>query len=182
MTPADTGPGIPAPSTRGARVLKAAMGLLLLLIGSGGCLLLIISYQRGMVTRTWNEVPCSVVDARMEESGDNANSEYRIYLRYLYDVDGREYTGTRWRRIIYQGHRAAEISRKSAHKTDVAALMEQYPPGTKIVCYVNPQDPTDAVLEHQSRAALYTLWWPLIFAMGGVGIMWSAFRKKVARG
>jgi hypothetical protein len=46
------------------------------------------------------------------------------------------------------------------------------------VCYVNPSDPTIAILKHGTRAALYSIWFPLLFVVGGLGIAWTAIRRK----
>ena len=135
-----------------------------------------------METRSWMEVPCTIIDNSTEESGDRTNSEYRLYLRYLYTTDGTTHTGTRWRRKSYQGHRAAEISMKSAHWDQVEALRDKYPSGTHTVCYVNPTDASDAVLEHETRAALYAIWFPMLIALGGAGITWTAIRRKKSDG
>jgi hypothetical protein len=57
------------------------------------------------------------------------------------------------------------------------SLVAKYPVGMQMRCQVNPADPAEAVLEHHTKAPIYTLWWPMLFAAGGAGILWSAFRR-----
>jgi hypothetical protein len=42
---------------------------------------------------------------------------------------------------------------------------------------VNPGNPSEAVLEHATKAAFYTLWFPLLFAAGGTGMLFAAVRR-----
>jgi hypothetical protein len=42
---------------------------------------------------------------------------------------------------------------------------------------VNPALPAEAVLEHASRAALYSIWFPLLFVVGGLGMLRGALKR-----
>jgi hypothetical protein len=52
-----------------------------------------------------------------------------------------------------------------------------YPPGSAQTCFVNPALPAEAVLEHASRAALYSIWFPLLFVVGGLGMLRGALKR-----
>ena len=64
----------------------------------------------------------------------------------------------------------------------VKPLLEQYPVDKKTVCFVNPERPTDpskprqAILAHDTKAAGYSIWFPALFSIGGIGIMVGAIR------
>jgi hypothetical protein len=45
-------------------------------------------------------------------------------------------------------------------------------------CRVNPADPAVAVLRIDSRAPGYSLWFPALFVVGGVGIVVGALRRR----
>ncbi len=177
MKSADTSPDIPPVSTHGAQLLKAMVGAALLIIGTIATILLYRAGQRAMETRSWTPTPCQIIDARLEEAGDRMTADYRVYLTYRYTTAGADHTGTKWRRITYQGPRADAISRKTSRREEADALLAQYPPGTNAQCHVNPNKPTEAVLEHQTKAPFYTLWWPALFAIGGAGMIRSALRR-----
>jgi Protein of unknown function (DUF3592) len=60
---------------------------------------------------------------------------------------------------------------------DAIALREQFSPGQQTRCWVNPAAPENSVLLHGTRAGLYSLWFPLLFVVGGCGMAWRAVRK-----
>jgi len=44
------------------------------------------------------------------------------------------------------------------------------------VCFVNPTAPDEAVLKRGSRGALFSIWFPLLFVVGGLGVAINALR------
>ena len=60
-------------------------------------------------------------------------------------------------------------------------MVALHPPGARSVCYVNPASAGEAILEHASKAALYAIWFPLLFVLGGGMMAWRAVRKKDSR-
>jgi hypothetical protein len=167
-----------------ARLLKIGLGASLMAAGLAVTVLLFIPWRRAKETHAWTKTPCVIVEsyAREVQSGDLTHTTHRVFLRYRYSLGGKEYTGTKWRRITYAGEEDESLSRKTPHASEAEKLVEKYPAGTATVCWVNPGAPEEAVLEHQTTAAIYTLWWPMLFAVGGAGIVWSALRRKSLRG
>ena len=168
----------PGPS-RAARLIKGAVGTFLLCGGLAVTALLFIPYRRAIETRSWPAVPCTITRSDLQplRIADSAAPEWRVLLAYQYSVNGNTLTGTRWRRVSFLNPDDASVSRKSAHREVAEDLTRKYPVGLITTCHVNPLDPAEAVLEHQSKAPIYTLWWPMIFACGGAGILWSACCK-----
>ncbi len=167
-------------ATTSARLFKLGIGLFLVVSGLAVTALLFIPWRRARETHQWTETPCVIEESysREVQSGDLANTTHRVFIRYRYDFGGTGYAGTKWRRIVYAGEEDENLSRKTPHASEAKALVEKYPAGRTTTCWVNPSSPTEAVLEHQSTASIYTLWWPMLFAVGGAGIAWSAFRTR----
>ena len=165
-----------------ARLFKIGVGLTLVLTGLAVTALLFIPYTRAKETRSWTETPCRITESRIEEahSGDLADLTYRVYIRFHYQAGGRDFDGSRVQRRTFAGEEDDLLSLKTPHASKAKDLVAKYPSGTDTKCWVNPADPADAVLEHQSTAAIYTLWWPMLFAVGGAGILWSAVRRGTA--
>jgi hypothetical protein len=138
-----------------------------------------IPYRRAIEPRSWPAVPCTITRSDLQplRIADSAAPEWRVLLAYQYSINGTTLTGTRWRRVSFLNPDDASVSRKSAHREVAEDLTRKYPVGLATTCHVNPLDPAEAVLEHQSKAPIYTLWWPMIFAAGGAGILWSACRQ-----
>ncbi len=162
-----------------ARIIKLVMGLILMLSGLVTTALLFVPYRHALETRSWTETPCVITGSRMEEYriSDFAEPVARVFIKYGYTFDGKEYTGTRVKRVTFSANDDKDVSLRTSKFEDAAKVVAKYPPDTRTVCFVNPVVPSEAVLEHQTKAAIYTLWWPMLFAVGGGGIVWSAFRK-----
>jgi hypothetical protein len=88
-------------------------------------------------------------------------------LEYRYTFAGTVHHGTKLRRI--EG--------PTPHRAKALAAAAKYPVGRETECLVNPGNPSEAVLEHATKAAFYTLWFPLLFAAGGAGILFAAVRR-----
>lgn len=166
--------------TVSARIFKIAVGLFLMVSGLFGTVLLFIPYRRAMETRAWTETPCVITGSRMEEYriSDLAEPVARVFLKYRYSFDGREYTGTRWKRSSYSFNEGEDFALRTPRFEEAEQLVKEFPEKRETVCWVNPASPAEAILKQPTKAAIYTLWWPMLFAVGGAGMVWSAFRVR----
>jgi hypothetical protein len=48
------------------------------------------------------------------------------------------------------------------------------------VCWLDPDLPEMVVLKKDSKAALYTIWFPFLFIIGAVGMIYSALFRRTA--
>ena len=55
-------------------------------------------------------------------------------------------------------------------KAEAEKLAAEFPPGKMTTCRVNPRDPDFAVLKPDSLAPGYSIWFPGLFVVGGLGI------------
>jgi hypothetical protein len=114
--------------------------------------------QSHQAMRTWREVPCTILSNRVASHRGSKSTTYSVDILYRYTFDGREHRSNRY------GFFTASSGGQSAK----AAIVRQFPPGRQTVCYVNPADPTDAVLRPQDKSALAWAWFPAIFFLIGV--------------
>ncbi|MEM1444175.1 MAG: hypothetical protein AAGF67_17645, partial [Verrucomicrobiota bacterium] len=56
--------------------------------------------------------------------------------------------------------------------------IERYQPDTNLVCYVDPKNPDFAVLKKDTKAALYSIWFPGLFVVGGAGMILTALVRR----
>ena len=166
--------------TVAAVVFKLGTGLVLMATGIAVTALLFIPYRKAMQTREWTETPCVIIESRIDEQrvSDFAEPVHRVFLKYSYTFAGSEYTGTRWRLGTFFSSEDKDVAKKTPHAAEAEKLVAKFPAGMAAVCWVNPAVPSEAVLEHHTKAAIYTIWWPLLFAAGGGGIVWSVLRRK----
>jgi hypothetical protein len=157
-------------STRGATVLKVIMGLTLIVMGSVATLYLWGSWKRAEETRTWKPVEAIIIASQVLTDRPSPHSPLKFTpdVHYRYTFEGETHTSTRIKRV----------DGPSSHKSKAEEVIARYPPGKPVNCFVNPAHPTFAILEHDTRAALYSIWFPLLFVAGGTGMVVSALRRK----
>jgi hypothetical protein len=151
-------------------LVQSGLGLLLVLAGVAGALAMWMSFRHAMETRSWKPAGCLVASSQLVSERPTPNSPvmHRADVRYRYTVDGTTYEGNAVRRGMSASSDLAKMK----------AVVDKYPPGTETTCFVNPADPSGAILEHSSKAALYTIWFPLLFVAGGAGIIAAAWRRQ----
>lgn len=155
---------------RAGRFWLAGMGLFLALAGLLFAGVLWRSYSRAMETRTWVTTPCRIISSVIltEKPSLNSTLVHRLGIRYEYEHQGQKYIGTKVKRV--EG--------PTPHKDKIEALAAEFPTGRSAECYVNPLQPSEAILNHASKAALYAIWFPLLFVVGGGMISLRALRSK----
>lgn len=158
----------PVQSTRAARLYLGAIGGFLVVLGLSFTWWLWQAGERAMITRHWTATPCLVLASgiREEQFSENSPVSWRPELEFRYTFGGR----------VFHGAKVRRIEGPSPHKEKAEATASRFPAGLETVCWVNPANPEEAVLEHSTKAAFYTLWWPLLFTVGGAGMLWPALR------
>lgn len=158
----------PSPSLPG-RLWLAGMGLFLAAAGILFVWVLWTAWQRAEETRSWTPIPCLIVSSRLsqERPTPNSNPAFRAEVRYSYTYAGKVMTGTHIKRV----------DSASQHEDVAKKKLEAYPVGSELTCYVNPKQPDQAILKHDTRAALYSIWFPGLFVVGGLGMAWNALKR-----
>src|SRR4051812_21252652 len=159
-------------SSNPAGGLKSRLGLglffsVFLLFGVGlGIPFFIRPATQILAARTWKEVPCEIVRSQVRQHSGDKGSTYSVEVVYRYIVNGRTFTAARYQ----------FMSGSSSGYDGKAAIVAQLQPGTRTVCFVNPTDPTDVVLQRGFTPVLWFGLIPFVFALVGlVGIV-SAVR------
>lgn len=153
-----------------ARWYLGSVGTFLIALGLAFTWWLWGAGERSMITRHWTPVPCVILVSGVKETqySENDPKKWQPDLEYRYTFEGQVYHGTKVKRI--EG--------PSPHRAKVVTAVAAFPAGKETQCFVNPQNPSEAVLEHATKAAFYTLWWPLLFAAGGAGMLRAALRRS----
>ncbi|MEZ5385713.1 MAG: DUF3592 domain-containing protein [Prosthecobacter sp.] len=161
----------PKRSSNPGRWWLTTMGVTLVVAGSFFAWRMWLSFEKAQITRGWTEVPCRIASSRVvsERPTPNSPPAHRVALRYEYEFAGVKHLGTRIRQVE---------AAPTQHLEDARAKQQRYPPGSAQKCFVNPAATDISVLEHASRAALYSIWFPLLFVVGGLGMLRGAFRHR----
>ena len=122
--------------------------------------------------RGWNETPCEILESWVEShTSSDGGPTYSVEVLYRYEVDGREYRSSRYR--FFGGSSSGYDSKRE--------VVDRLPPGTRTVCYVNPEDPHDAVLDRGVGWEFLFALLPLTFVAIGGGGLAMAIGKRLRK-
>ena len=147
------------------------MGVVLIAAGSFFAHRMWLSYEKTSASRSWPEVPCRVESSRILTQRPTPASApvHRVDVRYRYEVNGTAHVSTRIHVVEKAPTPHLEVARE---------LQQQFPPGSQRTCRVNPADAGESVLIPGTRAALYSIWFPLLFVAGGLGMLIGVWRAR----
>jgi hypothetical protein len=160
-----------ASNLKAGRWYLAILGLVVALIGGFFVWLLARSFLRAQKMRTWPEVPCVILSSEVEERRHDKNSplEYRQNLSFGYEWQGHAYTSE---------HLTLRGNPWSSKRELADARVAQYSVGQSNTCRMDPANPSFAVLKPDSLAPGYSIWFPGLFVVGGLGITLRAIVPK----
>jgi hypothetical protein len=163
----------PLSGTVGARKKQRRAG-----VGFGGALFLFglglsipfffLPVLRVLIARSWSAVPCEIVSSRVA-SHNGKSTTYSVDVVYRYTIGTHTYTSARYK---FMGGSSSGYGGK-------ADIVARLPAGTKTICYIDPADSTNAVLERGFTADMWAGAIPLLFA--GIGAAIVIARLKSAR-
>lgn len=143
---------------------------MLALVGAVFLWLMWRSFDRAREMTEWPEVEAVVLRSELGERriGEAGVKEFRFEVMYGYEWEGEMLTAERW---------SLRGSRWSKRPDEVLDLVREYPVGSRVTCRVDPEAPGTAVLKTDTRAPGYSLWFPALFVVGGIGIVAGAWRR-----
>ncbi len=152
------------------------MGLSLIAVGCGIIWYLWAVYQKASLMDAWVETPCTIEKSEVKADGltQHYATKYKLVVEYTYTYQGQKYRGDKFKRL----------QPESPDKKKVARKQKGFAVGDSAVCYVNPDQPDIAVLKKDTKASIYTAWFPGLFVLGGVGmivaIFWVPSRRRAS--
>lgn len=121
--------------------------------------------------RSWIATPCVIDSSSVARHTGSKGSTYSIEITYSYSVNGKPYAGSLYH--FFPG--------SSSGYSYKAAVVQQYKRGSKAICYVNPHDPYESVIDRGITRDGWLGLIPLIFVVvgvwGGVASLRSARRS-----
>jgi hypothetical protein len=143
--------------------------LVFLLVGSG---LFYGLFLRPLIkilsAKQWPAVPCVVISSEVKSHSSDHGTRYSVNILYRYEFKGREFKSNGY----------DFMSGSSSGYSSKQAIVSRHPPGTQTLCYVNPDDPTEAVLERGFTPVLWFGLIPLVFVLVGAGGLIHTVRKR----
>lgn len=150
----------------------ALIGLVLAILGGAFVMILGRGYLKARETREWEVEEGTVIRSQIGERnlGPGVPTEYTQDLLFDYRYDGRSYQGDRVKRRENPYFKS---------KAKAQRWVDDWPVGKRVEVYVNPDDPSVAVLDHDTKAPGYTIWFPGLFFVGGLVVFGRAIAKLI---
>jgi hypothetical protein len=118
--------------------------------------------------RSWTAIPCIVESSRFVSSRGDESTGYRPEVLFRFEVDGK----------VHRSSCVTFFGGSSSGRRDKEDFIRSYPVGGQAICYVDPEDPNQAVLVRGfSPMVLFGLV-PLVFAGVGLVIIMGMIRGK----
>ncbi|PAP75689.1 DUF3592 domain-containing protein [Rubrivirga marina] len=172
-----------APPPHPSAIALIGLGAVTLLIGAAGLWAAASLAVSGDASTAWVEVKGEVVESgvdtrRSVHASDLRDPygpptyEHRPVVRYTYAVDGRTYTADR----VHFGEKNAADGDRGRDRAQAEA--DRYPTGTPVTVYVDPADPTDAVLEPGRQSTPWMIGVGGIAFLGGIALVGLGIRAR----
>lgn len=144
--------------------------LLMLLLMGGGLLypFVLRPLFRIIDARSWARVPCMVISSEVKSHSGNDGTTYSVNILYAYEYQESEFRSNRY---DFMGGSSSGYRGKQE-------IVSRHPRGAKTFCYVNPRDPTEAVLDRGFSPLMWFGLIPLVFVLIGAGGLIGALRKS----
>lgn len=152
----------------GGYLYLAFIGLALAVMGGFFVFVLGRGYLRAKETRKWPGHPAVVVVSEIADRQIGKAREYSHNLIYEYRIDGQFYRGERIKR---------RENPYLKNESKILPSVERFPVGSKVEAFVNPEDPNESLLEHETMAPGYSIWFPALFLVGGMMVFVRALLK-----
>ena len=125
---------------------------------------------------TWPAVECTILRSGVDQTGSDGDYAFRVEYSYISgrpgDLEPRKLTST----VYARGYRG------SADYAEPQRLALQYPAGAKATCYVNPANPSEALMKRKGLAMGAMALFPVLFIAIGAGGLWFTWRGNAGGG
>ena len=128
----------------------------------------VINILEWRAAKSWVETPATIIDLELASSTDSEGSTtYEALARYRYNAGGQDFEGARV--ALYEG--ADNIG--DFHQLVFDELRPYWQSGDTYRCFVDPKDPTRALLNREMRWGMigFQMVFVVMFGGAGFGIM-----------
>jgi hypothetical protein len=119
----------------------------------------------GLRSRGWRATSCVIASGEVRSEthhGLLTVTSYWPNVVYRYEVGGVVFRANTWN--------ASDVG--SPWYYGARGVVRRYPPGARAACFVNPADPSEAVLDRSLSGSQWFGVWPLVMAgLGAVGVV-----------
>lgn len=154
-------------SSTGRTVGLLFFGVFALVGGGLSWFLLVNPVIKYSTSASWVETPCVIESSRVRSHDSDDGTTYSVDILYRYEFNGRTYKSNQY---DFMGGSSSGYRGKED-------VVRQYPRGKKTMCFVNPDDPAEAVLHRGFSPMMLFGLIPLVFLVIGVGGLIFMFKS-----
>lgn len=153
-----------------ARAAPMIFGLIFTLLGAAFLIpFFILPMQRSLAAKRWVRTPCVIEYSRVRRhTGDKGGSTYSVDVLYRYRFKGK----------TYHSNRYSFLTGSSSGRGAKQHVVDSYRPRQRARCWVNPDDPYQAVLTRKMTSDIYFGLIPAVFIVIGLGITFASWRSR----
>ena len=138
----------------------------------GGILFVVMSFQEQNLARevaNWPATKGTIVESAYDTDHDGSDTTYTINVRYTFEVNGKEYVGTK----LFPGN----SRRGYGYRRNVEKALESYPKDQEVTVYYDPEQPGRAgLLREPEMSEYFTIAIGMLFALIGLcGTLFSVW-------
>ena len=153
-----------------SKIIATIFGLIFLVAGSWFLKVTARGVYAGAQTWSWQKTVCTIVSSGVGQEDQNTThpGDFRVAVKYRYAFGGKELLSDTYERqpAMFQDYGKA------------ARLAGRYREWARGICYVNPAEPTEAVLVRYNLFSVLTLLFPMMFVAIGGGTIYFSWRRK----
>lgn len=126
---------------------------------------------KAQAAKTWDKIPATVISSEVGSHRSDDGTTYSIDIEYQYTYKGHTYYSDEY----------DFFSMSSSGYSGKKEVVDKYPSGKRFYCYVNPEDPNEAVISRELGLMILIGLFPLIFVvigLGGMFFMFSGGKRK----
>jgi len=150
------------PNSTGGRIFLFIFGIPFFAMGAFFCWMMGLSpLLHSLASHDWVETSCVIVSSDVERHQSSDGDTYSIEISFRYTVDGKEYVSD-----TYNFNKSSSSGYKGK-----AQLVREFPVGSEHICWVNPDDSNQAVLNRNIPGIVFfTIPFSSIFMLVGLGL------------
>ena len=137
----------------------------------GAFFLLVLPIKNLITARSWVETPCTILSAQVKSHRGSDSTTYRVDISYRYEFNGKTFTCDRY----------SFMRVSSGGRSGKQAVVDKYRKAKNPICFVNPDNPGQAVLVRGFRPTMLFGLIPLVFVAVGFGGIVGTIRKSKRR-
>ena len=137
----------------------------------------ILPVTRYFASLNWVRTPATIISSQFDSkmarsSGSDSDTIYRANIVYEYWYDDIMYRGNRYDVAESGGYSNAGVD-------EMRQAVQKYPVGKSTYCWVNPDNPSEAILERTLMTQRFLTWagFPLLFIFAGISIIVSGIGR-----